>query len=157
MRFWLCIFLYMDDIILTNSTLYYLTYKMTPYKFSWFFFLFLEVLFHCVLFSYIFFSFHLLALNQWRTSLYKLHHKSRGHSPSDNDLLDSQEVDHSAPTRTWAQIYERKFRSSSKIGNKWLLHMKPHGRPTHGSMKCFPCEESCVHSLWGLRVCCKNI
>ena len=43
------------------------------------------------------------------------------HSPSDDDLLDSQEVQQSSPIRAWARIYERKFRSFWKIG-KQMAH-----------------------------------
>ena len=30
------------------------------------------------------------------------------------------------------------------------MHMRPHGGPAHGNMKCFVCKESCFNSPWDL-------
>lgn len=51
------------------------------------------------------------------------------HSPSDDDLLDSQEIQQPTPTIARAQTYERKLKSSWKIGRVWLIHMRPRGGP----------------------------
>ena len=104
--------------------------------------------------------FNLLHFNQSRMALYKLHHKLKWwwlFSPSDDDWLDFQEVQQLAPTRAWALSYERKFRSSWKIGRKWLMHTRPHGEPTRACMECYVCEEFCTNSPWGLGVGCKSM
>jgi hypothetical protein len=31
------------------------------------------------------------------------------------------------------------------MGKKQLMHMRPHGGPTHGYMKCYICEESHIN------------
>ena len=41
--------------------------------------------------------------------------------------------------------------------HKWLMHMRPHGGPSHGYLKCFTREELCVNSPWGLGASCKKI
>lgn len=77
------------------------------------------------------------------------------HSPSGDDLLDPQKVQQLTPIRAWAWTCERKFRQSWKNGNKWLMHVGPHGGTTHCYTKCFACDECCVSSTWGLGACCK--
>lgn len=40
---------------------------------------------------------------------------------------------------------------------KWLMHMSPHGGPTHGYLKCYAYEEFRVNSPWGLGEGCKSM
>lgn len=49
------------------------------------------------------------------------------------------------------------FRSSWKIGKKWILQMGPHGGPTHGFRNWFVCEEFCVNSPLDLGADCKSM
>lgn len=64
------------------------------------------------------------------------------YSPSNNDLLDSEEVQQLPSTRAQAHTYERNFRSSLK------MHMRPYGGPTHGYMKCSTYKKFHVNSPW---------
>ena len=118
---------------------------------------FFEVFFHFVLF-YRSFGFHFIIIYSIN---YELEHiasqtwvdeplSNSEHAPSNDDLLDFQKGQQHPPTRARAWTYERKLRPSWNFGRKWLMHMRPHGRPTHGYMIRSMCEEFVLthHGVW---------